>query len=124
MSSNNPCDKGPIQSYAELQAYMDCMVNQYGTSIAGAPHHAFWNTLTYEQFTTGTVPGVDSVQILVIGNGAGSNIVQALLGTAGTPFDPNGGQYGQMPADGTGPWTPDQIQPLIDWIDAKCPNNG
>lgn len=124
MSSTNPCDQGPITSYAMLQAYMNCMINYYGTSIAEArPHYAFWNTLAYEQFTTGNVPGVTPpVKILEIGNGDGSNIVQALQGV-GPLFGP-GGQIGQMPADGTGPWTAEQIQPLIDWIDAKCPNKG
>jgi hypothetical protein len=123
MSSTNPCDKGPIQSYAEFQAYMNCMINYYSTSIAEAQHHAFWNTLTYEEFTNGSVPNVKpAVQILEIGNGADSNIVQALQGV-GKLFGP-GSQIGQMPADGTGPWTTEQIQPIIDWIDAKCPNNG
>lgn len=125
MSSTNPCDKGAIQSYVELLVYMNCLINQYETSIATVPHHAFWNTLTYEQFTTGNVPlppqYPQDLKILEIGNGAGSNIVQALQGV-GPLFSPTG-KYGQMPADGSGPWTPEQIQPLIDWINAKCPNN-
>jgi hypothetical protein len=123
MSSTNPSATGPIQSYAELQTYMNNMITLYGTSISSAPHHAFWNTLTYEQFTTGNVPGVNPpVKILEVGNGTGSNIVQALQGV-GPLFGPNG-RIGQMPADGTGPWTAEQIQPLIAWIDANCPNNG
>jgi hypothetical protein len=115
--------KEAINSYVELQGYMNKMTAFYNTSISSAPHHAFWNTLTYTQFTTGNVPHISPpAQILVIGNGAASNIVQALQGV-GPLFGPSG-QYGQMPADGTGPWTPEQIQPVIDWIDAKCPNNG
>jgi len=114
-------NQASIQSYVQLQAYMNGLITDYDTSISSAPHHAFWNTLTYEQFTTGNVPNISqSVKILEIGDGAGSNIVQALQGM-GNLFGPNG-SIGQMPADGTGPWTPDQIQPLIDWIDAKCPN--
>ena len=112
----------PIQSYKDLQAYMDQIIALYQTNLSGSPHGAFWDTCTYEQFTTGCVPGVSpNVQILEIGNGNGSNIVQALQGKG--LFGPDG-NYDQMPADGTGPWTPAQIQPLIDWIDANCPNTG
>jgi hypothetical protein len=115
--------QNPIQSYTGLQAYMNKMIALYGTSISGAPHHAFWNTLSYEQFISSNVPGVSTpVKILEPGNGAGSNIVQALQGI-GNLFGPNG-SIGQMPADGSGPWTTAQIQPLIDWIDANCPNTG
>jgi hypothetical protein len=119
MSNSNPVS---IQSYAQLQAYMDQMIQRYSTGISGAPHKAFWNTLTYEQFTTGNVPRVNPpVRILVLGAGAGSNIVQALQGV-GPLFGPSG-TFGIMPADGTGPWTADEIKPLIDWINANCPNN-
>jgi hypothetical protein len=104
-----------------LQNYMNCMINYYSTDIADAPHHAFWNNLTYDEFINGNVPGVSPpVKILEIGNGDNSNIVQALQGV-GPLFGPNG-SIGKMPYDGTGPWTSEQIQPLIDWINAKCPN--
>jgi hypothetical protein len=110
----------PITSYAQLQAYMNAMIAKYGTSMSGAPHKAFWNTCTYKQFTTGSVPGVKPpVQILAIGDGNGSNLVQALQGVG--LFGPDG-NFPQMPADGSGPWTTADIQPLIDWINAKCPN--
>ncbi len=110
-----------IQNYAQFQAYMNKLIAYYNTSIASAPHHAFWNVLTYQQFITGNVPNISPpVRVCVPGNAANSNIVQALQGV-GPLFGPNG-SYGQMPADGTGPWTAAQIQPLIDWINAGCPN--
>lgn len=113
---------GPIQSYAQLQQYMNSLINYYGTSIATAPHRAFWLSCTYEQFIDGNVPGISSqVKILEIGNGGGSNIVQALQGV-GPLFGP-GGTIGQMPADGSGFWSAQQIAPLIAWIDAGCPNS-
>lgn len=112
----------PIQSYSALQAYMDQMIAVYGTSLSGSPHGAFWDAYTYEQFITGNVPGVSPPQpILKIGDGACSNIVLALQGKG--QFGP-GGNFNQMPADGTGPWTADQIKPLIDWIDGGCPDTG
>lgn len=112
-----------IQSYAQLQAYMDSLIKQYGTSIASAPHDAFWHILDYKQFIGGNVPNITPpVKILQVGNGAGSNIVQALQGV-GPLFGPTG-DYGQMPADGSGPWTAQQIAPLMAWIDAGCPDSG
>lgn len=115
---NSP--QGPIQSYAEFQSYMNSMIALYGTSIASAPHKAFWEIYTYEQFITGNAPNISPpVKILEVGDGAASNIVQALQGV-GPLFGPNG-NYGQMPADGTGPWTAAQIQPVIDWINKGCP---
>jgi hypothetical protein len=65
--------------------------------------------------------------ILVVGNGATSNIVLALQGI-GPLFDNNTGAFGQMPANGNPPampfFTVAQIQPIIDWIDNGCPNPG
>jgi hypothetical protein len=89
----------------------------------GCPHHAFWTTLNYKDFTTGNVPGVGSYPILVIGNAANSNLVQALQGV-GPLFNPNSGTFGQMPADGPPFFTAEQVQPIIDWINAGCPNPG
>jgi hypothetical protein len=109
-----------ISSYASFKTYMDSMITKYGTGITGSPHKAFWNTMTYDQFTTGNVPHVTpAVKILAKGDGAGSNLVQALQGV-GPLFGPDG-TIGIMPADGTGPWTPQEIQPVIDWINANCP---
>ena len=47
-----------IQSYAAFQSYMNNLISSYGTSISGAPHKAFWETYTYEQFISGNVPNV------------------------------------------------------------------
>jgi len=110
-----------IQSWPQFQAYMDAMVAFYQTDIAGAPHKVFWRTLTYEEFIGGNVPNVTpSVKIVQPGDGNNSNLVQALQGV-GPLFNPNTGTIGQMPADGTGPWTAAQIQPVIDWINNGCP---
>lgn len=61
--------------------------------------------------------------ILIVGNSSQSNLILALQGAANTPFDPNTGDFGQMPADGPPFFDPEtQIKPLADWIDAGCPN--
>jgi hypothetical protein len=59
--------------------------------------------------------------ILLKGNSAQSNIIIALRGTLGSPFDPNTGAFGQMPADGAAFLTEERIAPLAAWIDAGCP---
>jgi hypothetical protein len=110
-----------LNSYADVQAYLDNLVATLGCNIAGAPHKAFWKTMTYSQFTTGPVPGVSgNWKVLEIGHPEKSNIILALQGAP--PFD--GSTFPQMPADGPPFATDPQIQPLSDWIKAKCPNGG
>ena len=137
MKATIPQAKAPaLTSYAAVQAYLiktftADLAPGGGSNVeqnaANAPHGAFWSTLSYTQFVTGNVPGVTDpnsgkpMPILIKGNSASSNIIMALRGTAGSPFDPNTGAFGQMPADGAAFLTEDQIAPLAAWIDAGCP---
>jgi hypothetical protein len=117
-----------------LGAYVDSILqqNNENSGVANAPHKGFWSTLSYAEFTTGNVPGVTfgpnpPYPILVVGNGATSNFVQALQGV-GPLFDNNTGAFGEMPANANPPampfFTDAQIAPIIDWINKGCPNPG
>jgi hypothetical protein len=116
-----------INSYAELGQYIDGILSANGDLPVGPPHKQFWDTMTYDDFTNGNVPGVVDpttklpMKILVIGNSKASNLILALQGAPGTVFDPaNPKDIGPMPNGGT-LFTSAQIQPIADWIDAKCP---
>jgi hypothetical protein len=109
-----------INSFQDVQNF----INQFLTAsdempdVPASPHKDFWNSLTYAQFTQGTVPGVvddnrNPVRILIPGNSAASTIIQVLNGTS-TVFD-------QMPADGPPFFSAAQVKELADWIDAGCP---
>lgn len=122
----------PLNSYSDVQNFFNGILNQNVSTSSGntelkdtknnAPHADFWNTLTYDQFVNGNVPGVNPpMKILIKGNSAQSNIILALSGATGTAFDPNTGSFGPMPADGPPMFTPAQIQELADWIDKGCP---
>jgi hypothetical protein len=116
-----------------LGAYIDSILTQ-NNEIGGvprAPHKSFWNTLSYDEFKSGNVPGVNfgpnpPYPILVLGDGLASNFVQALQGI-GPLFNDNG-PFGQMPANARPPskpfFTADQIAPIIVWINNRCPNPG
>jgi hypothetical protein len=118
-----------------LGAYVDSILNQNHEAggVPGAPHKNFWRTMSYLEFTTGNVPGVNSrgpnppYPVLVNGNGAASNFVQALQGI-GPLFDNDSGAFGRMPANANPPskpfFTDEQIAPIVAWIDSKCPNPG
>jgi hypothetical protein len=121
-----------INNYAELQALLNSLVGVNGLPIGQAPHMAFWNSLTYTEFITGNVPGNGipggPYKILEVGNAKASNIIMALSGTPGSPFDPNTGTIGQMPQpnppyNADTPMQSDVIQALTDWINNSCPNN-
>jgi len=113
-----------ITSFTQLGPYINSILAANGITV-GPPHKDFWD-LTYEQFTTGTVPHVvdpatnQPMKILVIGNSADSNLIMALRGTTGSPFDPANGRIPRMPFGGPF-WTDDQIAPIAAWIDAGCP---
>jgi hypothetical protein len=129
-----------LTNFAQVQMWFNQFINNNGIAI-GPPHQDFWN-LGYDAFVNGPVPGVtdptkqapnNTIPILIKGDGAHSNIVYALSGTQGTLWDPNPSTnpagrngFGQMPPGGPyfalpgQPGQP-QIQDLIDWIDADCP---
>jgi len=117
-----------------LRAYINGILkqNNLADGVASAPHLNFWDTLNYKEFTTGNVPGVDAgpnppYRILVVGDGANSNLVMALQGK-GPLFDKDTGAIGRMPANANPPempfFTAAQIEPIIDWINRGCPNPG
>lgn len=107
-----------LNSYQDVQAFFNDFIAANQIDIDSSPHGAFWNTLTYDQFVNGNVPGVaGSVRILVSGNSADSNLVKILKG----PLTVNGRTFRRMP--GGGPFmTDDMIASLADWIDRGCPN--
>ncbi len=110
-----------INNYADVQAALNAFVKQAGVTPGQAPHGAFWNSMTYEQFITGNVPGVPlgPWKILVKGDAKSSNIIQILSGY-GQAFQ----DFGQMPQPSP-PYEPEQsalITALSAWIDAGCPN--
>jgi hypothetical protein len=130
--------QGRIDSYngsgLTLRAHINGILaqNKLASGVADAPHQNFWDKLSYTEFTTGNVPGVDSgpkppYRILVVGDGANSNIVMALQGK-GPLFNKDNGEFGRMPANADPPgmpyFTDAQIQPIIDWINRGCPNPG
>ena len=47
-----------LNSFADVQAFITQVLKNNSESASGAPHLDFWNSLTYEQFTTGNAPGV------------------------------------------------------------------
>jgi hypothetical protein len=117
-----------------LRAYINGILkqNNLADGVADAPHQNFWDKLSYKEFTTGNVPGVDAgpnppYRILVVGDGANSNLVLALQGK-GPLFDKDTGAIGRMPANANPPempfFTDTQIEPIIDWINRHCPNPG
>jgi hypothetical protein len=113
-------------TYAEVVACLSDFDAQRvpPVEIESAPHKAFWNSLTEQEFLTGNVPRVtddngDPMRICIPGDGENSPLVQSLRGTPGTIFDPVNGSFGRMPADG-GPYMDDEsIQAISDWITAQ-----
>ena len=117
----------PLTSFADVKQLFDDFSKNNNIDNADAPHHAFWDDLTYENFVNGNVPNVtdpnnnNPIPILKKGDGAHSNIIYALSGTQGTLWDPNNpAGFGQMPQGGPY-FSSQQIQELSDWITAGCP---
>jgi hypothetical protein len=116
-----------INNYDDLKTLLNNFVAAAQVTPGLAPHGVFWNTLTYDEFINGDVPGVPGFKILEVGNAAGSNIIMALSGTPNTPFDPNSGNIGQMPQptppyNAAAPTQTDVIAALTDWINNGCKN--
>jgi hypothetical protein len=115
-----------LNSFADVQSFITQVLVQNGQQggVGFAPHKAFWNTLTYDQFVNGNVPGVldpatnNPIPILAKGNSAQSNLVMALKGEGPLFAD---AVFGQMPANGPPFFSDDDIAAIAAWIDNGCP---
>ncbi|GAA3648541.1 hypothetical protein [Flavivirga jejuensis] len=109
-----------INSYADVTTQLNNFVSANSLTPGLAQHGAFWTTLTYTEFTTGTVP-VYGIPILVINDSENSNIIQVLKGGAanktGFPDMPKP----SPPYNSEIPTQTAIIQALSDWIDNGCP---
>jgi hypothetical protein len=106
-----------LYSYKDVQDLFNNFIAANAIAIDDAPHGAFWNDLSYEQFVNGNVPNVAGVKILVSGKSADSNLIKILKG----PLTVGSQQFRRMP--GGGPFMSDEmIASLADWIDRNCPN--
>ena len=120
-----------LNNYEDVKNHLNTILtkNDQLSETQAAPHGDWWNSMTFEQFTTGNVPRINDpatgrpMPILIVGNSAQSNLILALQGAPNTAFDPNSGAFGPMPATGPPYFDPaTEINPLADWIDAGCPN--
>ncbi|MFC0513078.1 hypothetical protein ACFFGT_02665 [Mucilaginibacter angelicae] len=118
-----------LNNFKEVQAFITGVMEENKTEGAPppkSPHKAFWQSMSYEDFTTGNVPGVkdpatgNAISILTIGDSASSNLILALRGE-GPLFNPDHGAFGRMPANNQTPFSDVQIKELADWIDKGCP---
>ena len=121
-------------SGSTLRAHVNGILrqNKLVDGVADAPHQNFWDKLNYNEFTTGNVPEDHAgpkppYRILLVGDGANSNLVMALQGK-GPLFNKDNGEFGRMPANAEPPGAPyftdAEIKPIIDWINRGCPNPG
>lgn len=118
-----------ISNFKDVQEFITSVMESNkieGAPAPKSPHKAFWATMSYQDFTTGYVPGVLDpvtklpIPIITKGNAKTSNLILALKGE-GPLFDPHHGAFGRMPANGQTPFSAEQIDELADWIDQGCP---
>jgi photosystem II stability/assembly factor-like uncharacterized protein len=100
---------------------LDTAIGGPGVNIG--VHGAFWRGITRDVFVAKKVQGLD---LLVLGNGAGSNLVKALKGQSpfGQDLDnpPPGARFDRMPS-GLPPVSTDDIAFIQRWIDDRCPED-
>jgi photosystem II stability/assembly factor-like uncharacterized protein len=92
-----------------------------GPDVNIAMHRAFWRGLSRDEFVAKKVLGLD---LLVVGDGAASNLVKALRGEApfgaDLPDPPAGAQFSRMPS-GRPPVPVADVDFIQQWIDDGCP---
>jgi hypothetical protein len=101
-------------------AILDDSIGGPGSDIG--VHGAFWRDVTRDEFVDLKVRGR---QLLVVGDGAHSNLVLALKGEApfgaDLPDAPEDAILPRMPA-GFDPVPPEAISDIESWIDDGCPD--
>ncbi len=112
-----------ITSFQGVRDFINKFLSDHGIDVSGAPHADFWNTLDYNGFVNGSVPGLLdptgaplTVPILVKGKSADSNLIKILRGKLAV----SGTTFPQMPFGGD-KMKPEEIAELAGWIDSGCP---
>jgi hypothetical protein len=115
----------PINSYDDVKKVITNFILDNGITL-NSQHGFFWNSMKYDDFINGEVPGITDgcgnpihLQILVKGKPDESNIIRALRGTP--PLFSSTGSIGQMPAGTAITMSKDQIDALAKWIENGCP---
>ncbi|CAD73688.1 MAG TPA: hypothetical protein DDX19_05000 [Rhodopirellula baltica] len=94
-----------------------------GPSVTIGVHGAFWRNKTRNEFIAFQFAGLD---LIVVNDGSGSNMVKALKGEApfgaDLPNSPAGARFSRMPA-GFDPVSNSDIQFIEQWIDDGCPED-
>jgi photosystem II stability/assembly factor-like uncharacterized protein len=107
--------------YERVQQILDESIG--GPNAQIGVHGAFWRGKTREAFVA---MSVRNRQLLIVGDGAGSNLVKALKGEAPFGADvenpPPGASLSRMPA-GFNPVSPEHIAFIQKWIDDGCPED-
>ena len=110
-------DLGVLMNYADVQQLLDAAIG--GAEAQIGAHHAFWRTLTRDQFIVKKVFGK---LVVSPGNANDSNLIKALRGEA--PFGSDIGALGattpRMPL-GMNPMAAEDIDKIACWIDESCP---
>jgi hypothetical protein len=103
--------------YQQIIDILDAAVG--GSAAAIGAHGPFWRGKTRDEFVAASVFGQ---KLLVVGDGAGSNIIKALSAQApfGTDVGTPGATFRRMPA-GRPPVAADKIAVIKQWIDDGCP---
>jgi photosystem II stability/assembly factor-like uncharacterized protein len=110
-----------VNPFERVTQILDTAIGGPGAGIGA--HGAFWRGLTRDQFVAKRVFGKD---LVVIGQGAASNLVKALKGeppfNQNPPDPPPGAQFPRMPA-GLDPVPAEDIAVIERWIDDGCPED-
>ena len=108
--------------YERVQQILDESIG--GPTVQIGVHGAFWRGKTRDEFVALVVR---NRQLLVVGDGTGSNLVKALKGEAPFGADlenpPPGATLSRMPAGFDPPVSPENIAFIQKWIDDGCPED-
>jgi hypothetical protein len=105
-----------INTFREVVDILDAAVSGPGTEV-GPPHHAFWRDITRDEFVATKVLGQP---ILVLGDGANSNLILSLKGQPPFGSGPDA-EFPRMPV-GFDPVPDDSIRSIEIWINDGCPD--
>jgi hypothetical protein len=105
-----------IKAFREVVNILDAAVSGPETEV-GPPHYAFWRKVTRDEFVATKLLGQP---ILVLGDGAHSNLILSLKGEPPFGSGPDA-ELPRMPV-GFNPMPDDSIRLIELWINDGCPD--